>query len=87
MKGTLYIQLDQHGRKYKTPTPLECSITLARDNQVVAEKDGLIIAGTTRARVVFIAADGIFLAGVVDTEPYPKLQHQTWWFEPMEGAD
>ena len=83
MKGTLYIQLDKQGRKRKDPTPLECKITLAKDGQAIAG-DGMILAAMTQARVVFIAADGVLLSGLIDALPYPKLQYQEWWFELEE---
>ena len=50
MRGTLYIQIDEHGRRIKKPKPLKCEIDMGRDGTVVAGVGRRIVADLTRAR-------------------------------------
>ena len=88
MKGTLYIQRDSKGRKIEQPKPVECEIDLGQDGQAVAGKVGKAQMATepmSRSRVEFIAANGLFINGLVGGHwrGQPTVRYQEWWFVPI----
>jgi len=88
MKGTLYVQRDSKGRKIEKPTPMECEIDLGKDGQAVAGVVGkaqMVTDPLVRARVEFIAANGLFIRGLVKGlyRSTPTVQYQEWWFVPI----
>ena len=84
MKGTLYIQLDEKGKRLEKPEPLECEIDLDKDGSAIAGVGRAIRAKLVRARVEFISANGMMIVGIVKSgsDPFPILRYQEWWFVP-----
>ena len=90
MKGTLYIQLDEKGKRLEKPEPLKCRmIDLGKDGSAVAGvgqaiKSNFRVLKLIRARVEFISADGMMIVGIVESghDPFPILRYQEWWFVP-----
>ena len=85
MKGTLYIQRDDKGRRIEKPKPIECDIDLGKDASAVAGVGADIAAMLIRARVEFISANGLFISGLVKGhyKSIPSVQYQEWWFVPI----
>ena len=81
MKGTLYIQRDDKGRRIEKPKPIACEIDLDSEGEALAGVDRDIVATLTKARVAFISADGLFISGLIESER-DIVRYQEWWFVP-----
>lgn len=84
MKGTLYIQLDERGKRLKKTTSLQCEVSIDTNGTAVAGIDRDIKALMETASVAFISANGIMIKGIIRSgnDPYPVLRYQEWWFVP-----
>jgi len=88
MKGTLYIQRDDKGRRIAKPNPVECEIDLGKDASAIAGMGRDVVAMLVRARVEFISANGLFISGLVEGHyrSTPTVQYQEWWFMPIVAS-
>lgn len=88
MKGTLYVQFDERGKRIKKPKALECEIDLGRDGTALASVGKRVVADLLkRARVEFISANGLMISGIIESgsDPFPVLRYQEWWFVPEKA--
>ncbi len=79
MKGTLYIKRAR-GREIREPRGIEGELDLDTTGTAcfIVLEEGIVIK-LLRARVEFIAADGLLISGVKEITP-GILHYREWWF-------
>lgn len=88
MEGTLYVQMNEMGKRFKKPDPIQCSITLDECGYVIAKYmiarassfNGYIEARMEQAKIKTIGAKGILIKGLASGMS-STMYKQEWWFE------